>query len=120
MPFARLRTLRRWLLGLYLIAQAAGVFPVLCGHMLINCETTLGVAESHFANDNGRHEANHHDGVLDCRDRCCAIHSLTGLLPPIASLALIEREAAPVAPAASAALVSWHPSRLERPPKSYV
>jgi hypothetical protein len=121
MTFARFHLLRQCLLGLYLIAQVVGVFPLVYGHAFIVSETTPAAGHVHLAADAGRRDTNqHHHGFADCRDQCCAICSLTGPLPPNASLALREREAAPAPLAVSAALISWHPSRLDRPPKPNV
>ena len=120
MTFTRFRLLRRWLLGIYLIAQAAGVFPLMYGHTLVVYETMPAVSNGHLANDAGRPETNHRHGLIDYHDQCCTLHSLTGPLPPIASPALIEREATQLFSVTSVTLVSWHPSRLDRPPKSHV
>jgi hypothetical protein len=120
MTFARFRLLRRWLLGLYLVAQVGGVFPLVYGHTFIISETTPAAGHVHLAGDAGRRDTDQHHGLVDCRDQCCAIHSLMGPLPPVVSVAPFECEATRVSWAASVALVSWHPSRLDRPPKPYV
>ena len=120
MSLVRVRLLRRWLLGLYIIAQVAGVVPVMYDHTL-NIYETLPVAghvHVRLATHTAQPDAEHHHGFIDFHDQCCAIHSLSGPLPLAVSVLLVETAGVPVSPAVLIAHVSWHPSRLDRPPKS--
>jgi len=114
------RLLRPWLLGLYIVAQVAGVVPVMYDHTLNIYETTPVAGHVHvrLASHTAQPDADHHHGLIDLHDQCCAIHSLSGPLPPAVSVSLAETAGVPVSPAELIAHVSWHPARLDRPPKS--
>lgn len=121
MSFVRVRSLRTWLLGLYLVAQVAVVVPIMCVHTLNNDDTSVVAGHVHvpLANDTGRPDANHHQGIIGFCDECCANHSLSGILPPPAvSVSLAETAGTPITAAALIAFVNWRPDRLDRPPKS--
>ena len=120
MSFVRVRLLRRWLLGLYIVAQVAGIVPLMYDHTLNIVETTPVAVHVHIrlASHTAQPDADHHHGLIDFHDQCCAIHSLSGPLPPAVSVALLEITWMPVSPAVLISRVSWHPARLDRPPKS--
>jgi hypothetical protein len=115
-----MRMLRYWLLGLYVVAQAVGVVPLMYDHTLNIYETTpvAGHVHIHLASETGQPDADHHHGLLGFHDQCCALHSLSGPLPLVLALALAESVGNPLPPVKLIALVSWHPARLDRPPKS--
>ena len=119
MSFVRVRLLRRWLLGLYIVAQVAGIVPLMYNHALNIVETTPVAVHVHIrlASHTAQPDADHHHGLIDFHDQCCTIHSLSGPLPPAVSATFVETTAMPVSPAELIALVSWHPARLDRPPK---
>jgi hypothetical protein len=120
MSFVRVRLLRRWLLGLYIIAQVAGVVPLMYDHTLNVYETNPVAGHFHvrLASSTAQPDADHHHGLIDFHDQCCALHSLTAPLPYAVRVAPVEREGMSVSLAELIALVSWHPARLDRPPKS--
>jgi hypothetical protein len=112
----RVRIVRSWVFGLYIVAQVIGLVPLIHEHTL---DVYKAVAVAGHAtggktqqNSDGRH------GINDSHDQCCAIHSLTGPLASMVTLALVETAAIRVSPPQMAALVSWHSARLDRPPKS--
>ena len=49
MPFVRMRMLRSWLLGLYIVAQVAGVVPLMYDHTLNIYETKPVRGHVHLA-----------------------------------------------------------------------
>ena len=120
MSFVRVRMLRRWLLGLYIIAQVAGVVPLIYDHTLNIYETTPVARHFHvrLASSTVQPDADHHHGVIDLHDQCCALHSLTAPLPYAVSMAPVETAEVSVSLPELIGLVSWHPARLDRPPKS--
>jgi len=120
MPFVRVGFLRRWLLGLYIVAQVAGVVPLIYDHTLNIYETkpVAGHVHVHLASNSFQPDADHHHGLIDFHDQCCAIQSLSGPLPPAVSVLLAETIGVPLFPAELIARISLHPARLDRPPKS--
>ena len=107
--------LRPILVGLFVLAQIACVSP-LYEHTL----DVLGAAQA--SGDHGPIEpaapnADHHHGILDVHDQCCALHALAGPLPDAADVALANPLSVRMAPAALVALADADPPRLDRPPK---
>jgi len=119
MSYARtIRRLRTWLIGLFALAQIAGVSPLIYEHTLdvFDAAQTKG-DHSHVAPTTP--DADHHHGILDVHDQCCALHTLAGPLPGVADVALAIRLSVRIAPAtALVALADTEPGRLDRPPKS--
>jgi hypothetical protein len=125
-----LRTKRRfgsWLLGLFLIAQFAGVVPLVTIHLehviasaqdaAVDFGSAGAVSRAHH--HHVHHGSGPHDhGASDPNDQCCTLHHhLAGVLPHAASA-----EAAPLVIAAivslpPAPLMAADPGQLERPPK---
>ena len=114
----RVRILRSWVLGLYIAAQVIGLVPLIYEHTLEVYKTVT--AAGHFQATSGKtqHDPHRHHGLSGSHDQCCAIHSLTGPLAPVVSLALVAPAAMRVSPTKLVSLVSWHSGRLDRPPKS--
>ena len=84
--------LRACVLGLFVLAQAAGVVPLIYDH-------TLNVYETAPVADHGHRQvrptasnpdADHHHGLLDLHDQCCALHTLAGPLPHIADVRPVD------------------------------
>jgi hypothetical protein len=119
MSFVRIGVLRRWLLRVYIVGQVAGVVPLIYDHTLNIYETAPVAGHVHVcpASQTAQPDIDHHHGLIDFHDQCCAIHSIFGPLPPAASVALVVTTAMAVSPAELIAHVSWHPARLDRPPK---
>jgi hypothetical protein len=111
-----IRWLRTWLVGLFALAQIAAVSPLIYEHTL----DVLG--EAHVRCDHARAapnapDADHHHGILDAHDQCCALHALVGPLPAVADVALANPLSVRIAPATLVALADADPGRLDRPPK---
>jgi len=63
--------------------------------------------------------ADHHHGILDVHDQCCALHTLAGPLPIFTDVARTIRRGVRITPAAAlAALANADPAGLDRPPNS--
>jgi hypothetical protein len=116
-----LGTMRRfgpWLLGLFLIAQVAGVVPVMFDHAVHVFESQPAVSGAHDHSAPGRH-GDHRHGIADVKDECCSLHHhLAGVLPftvrvVSTSFAAVQM-VVPTAPASASA----DPILPERPPKS--
>jgi hypothetical protein len=115
----RLQKMRRigpWLLGLFLIAQIAGIVPLVYAHTLHMFEGKQGIADGR--DTIAAHEPGGDRAVPGDDDRCCVLHHhLTGVLPGAASairvgLVGLRMIAAPTNPLASA-----DPTPHDRPPK---
>jgi hypothetical protein len=116
MSYARtIGRLRAVLIGLFALAQIAGVSPLIYEH-------TLNVFDAAQAGDQGRVTpaapgADHQHGILDVHDQCCALHTLAGPLPSVAGVALVNPVSVRIAPAPLVALADADPVGLDRPPK---
>jgi hypothetical protein len=71
-----LRRFGPWLLGLFVLAQAAGVLPLMFDHTFHVYEGQR--TESHDHSGSGRH-GDHRHGTADVKDECCWIKDLTGI-----------------------------------------
>jgi hypothetical protein len=121
MPFVRtIRCFRACLLGLFVVAQVAGVVPLIYDHTLNVAETTPVGAHHHphVKPTAANPDADHHHGLLDLHDQCCALHMLTGPLPEILDTSSVEFALARLAPAEQMMPVGGSPGLLDRPPKS--
>jgi hypothetical protein len=114
-----IRWLRACLLGLFVVAQLAGVVPLMRDHALNVYETAPVAAHGHphvkttFANP----DADHHHGVLDLHDQCCALHTLAGPLAGLVDVGPADPDSMPMAPADVIARAGGNPNLLDRPPK---
>jgi hypothetical protein len=118
MSFVRtIRWLRTILLGLFALAQIAGVSPLMYQHTLNVYETAPAAGHHHVRVATMAPDADHHHGVLDLNDQCCALHMLAGPLPRVADVVLIDALGMQLAPAALIALTNADLSRLDRPPR---
>jgi hypothetical protein len=120
----------RWLLGLFLIAQLAGVVPLVTVHLehAIASEQdaaadsdagTSAHATSHAHHHHAHHGSGPHDhGASDPNDQCCTLHHhLAGVLPGLAPAGAADLVVAAIVSLRPAPLVPANPSLLERPPK---
>src|SRR5262249_26160684 len=114
-----IRCLRACFLGLFIVAQVAGIVPLMYDHTLNVFETTpvAGHAHRHVAAVAAPDE-DPPPGVLDLHDQCCALHTLAGPLPHFVNAALIDFTGRPIAPAKLTALAQRGPALLDRPPRS--
>jgi hypothetical protein len=120
MSFVPVCALRSLLLGLFLVAQPAGVIPLMYDHTLNVYETTpvAGHNHAHPAGHSTQPDADHHHGVINFQDQCCTIDTMSGPMPSSISIALVETAPIQASPAELIASVTCHPARLDRPPKS--
>jgi hypothetical protein len=116
----------RWLLGLFLIAQLAGIAPLVAVHL-----QHISAAEQDLADDAGAGVAqpahhhhlhkgggNHDHGATDPNDQCCTVHHhLAGLLPFATGANANEVPVTAIVTLRPRALVPADPGLLERPPK---
>jgi len=114
-----IRWLRACLLGLFVVAQVAGVVPLMRDHALNVYEIVPVAAHGHhharatLANPDG----DHHHGLLDLHDQCCALHTLAGPLPSLVDVGPAVFARMRVPPVAVAGLTGGNPFLLDRPPK---
>jgi hypothetical protein len=121
----------RWLLGLFLIAQLAGVVPLVTVHLehAIASEQdaaadsddsgTSAQASSHAHHHHVHHGSGPHDhGASDPNDQCCTLHHhLAGVLPGLAPADVAAVVVTAIVSMRPAPLVPAEPGLLERPPK---
>ena len=114
-------TMRRfgpWLLGLFLIAQLAGVVPVMFDHAVHVFESQPALADAPDHSAPGRH-GDHRHGVGDVKDECCSLHHhLVGIIHLSIPTAAFPLAAVPLVVPPLRTLASADPILLERPPKS--
>jgi len=121
------RRIGPWLLGLFFLAQIAGIVPLVGAHLQHIIETQRDIAsdlaDTGVANHVHRHHANHdhdrHDhGVSDSTDQCCTLHHhLAGVVPSIAGGILRGNLMALLMAFPPSSLEGAEPTLLERPPK---
>jgi len=113
-----MRRLGPWLLGLFLIAQLAGVVPVMFDHAVHVFESQPALASAHDHSAPGRH-GDHRHGIGDVKDECCSLHHhLAGVLPFTVRVTSFSLAPQPMLVPPARALASADPILLERPPKS--
>ena len=120
MTFVRtIRWFRACLLGLFVVAQMAGVVPLIYDHTLNMYETAPVAAHAHprVKSTVANPDADHHHGVLDLHDQCCALHTLAGPLPHVLDAAPANFVSVRIVPTEAIALTSGSPSLPDRPPK---
>ncbi len=114
------RCLRRWLLGLFVVAQVAGILPLIYDHTLNVFETApvAGHMHVHLAHNGTAPDADHHHGRIDLHDQCCALHTLAGPLPYAFDLAPGYLTGERIVAAVANAPAAGERDRLDRPPKA--
>jgi hypothetical protein len=120
MPFVRaIRCFRACLVGLFVVAQVAGIVPLIYDHTLNIYETAPVAAHGHqpvnptVANP----DADHHHGSLDLHDQCCALHTLAGPIPHVLDATPAHFMSMRIVPSKVIALTGGKPSLPDRPPK---
>jgi hypothetical protein len=130
--YARSR-LGRWLLGLFLIAQLAGVVPLVTVHLehaIANEQDAAADAgdvgaPAHAVSHTHHHHVHqgsgpHDHGASDPNDQCCTLHHhLSGVLPEAVPARSADRVVAAIVSLRPAPLVPADPGQLERPPKHH-
>ena len=117
-----LRTIRRFhagLLALFVVAQVAGVVPLIYDHTLNVYEDAPVAAHGHphVMPTAAVPDADHHHGLLDLRDQCCVLQILAGPLPDVVAVVPVDSATVPFIPGRLAALVGGNPPLLDRPPR---
>jgi len=111
-----IRTLVPWLIGLFVVAQLAGMVPFR--------QAIAWEPPSHLGNILGHdhhvagHSGHHHHGVVDLEGACCALHAfLTGILPDVAAAAPADITRARLAVISEDRLAGIDPGLPDRPPR---
>jgi hypothetical protein len=114
--------LRACVLGLFVVAQAAGVIPLIYDHTLNVYETAPVAAHGHrqVKPTASTPDADHHHGLLDLHDQCCALHTLAGPLPQIVDVSPADFVGLRMAPVDVIGLAGGKPNLPDRPPKPVV
>ena len=114
-----IRGFRAFLLGLFVVAQVAGVVPLIYDHTLNTYEAVPVAGHSHVAVKSAlaSPDADHHHGVLDLHDQCCALHTLAGPVPSAAGIVPVDFVGAAAVSIAAILLVQAGPDLPDRPPK---
>src|SRR6266851_9933051 len=111
------RTMRRfapWLVGLFLMAQFAGVVPLIAAHTLHVFESKQVISGDDGVTAIGPHGTHRH-GLADLNERCCSFHHLAGVLPYAVKVNLIRIAKIVIVLSPSIALVITNPALLEWP-----
>jgi len=120
MPLVRtLRCFRACLLGLFVVAQVAGVVPLMYDHTLNVYETAPVAAHGHLPVDPtvANPDADHRHGLLDLHDQCCALHSLAGPIPHVLDARAAHFTSVRIVPTEVIAVTGGKPGLPDRPPK---
>jgi hypothetical protein len=120
MPFVRtIRYLRACLLSLFVVAQVAGVVPLMYDHTLNIYETAPVAAHEHslVSPTVGMPDADHHHGLLDLHDQCCALHTLAGPLPRVLDATPAHFVSMRIVSTQAIALAGGKPALPDRPLK---
>src|SRR6476620_9915198 len=120
MTFVRtIHCLRASLLALFVVAQVAGVIPLIYDHTLNMYETAPVAAHghAHVKPTVATPAADHHHGALDLHDQCCALHTLAGPLPPVIDDARLAFASVRIATDMSIKLTVAISGVLGRPPR---
>jgi hypothetical protein len=116
----RLETTRRfapWLVGLFLIAQIAGVVPLISAHTLHVFESKQVVSDGDGIVAVDAHGSHRHS-IADLNDQCCAFHHLAGVLSYALMINPVRFAKVVTVSFVPNSLISADPALLERPPKS--
>jgi hypothetical protein len=75
---SKLRFVGPWLLGLFLVAQVAGILPMVAVHIQHALASQRAasddlVASGHIDRSHERH-GHHSHGTTDANDQCCTVH----------------------------------------------
>ena len=120
MTFVRnIRGLRASLLAIFVVAQIAGVIPLIYDHTLNVYETTPVAAHkhSHLHPSVANPDTDHHHGALNLHDQCCTLHMLAAPLPQVGGVSRIDFASTAVFAVELTALSGSDPAVLDRPPK---
>jgi hypothetical protein len=113
----RVQSVRALLTALFVATHVFGVVPLLCDHTkeIYERALTVAAAPGEAIAANAETDGVNPDGNL--ADDCCAIDSLAGPLPNVASITADRLVSPHVFPALASPLAGGHSRVLERPPK---
>jgi hypothetical protein len=121
---ALFRTMQRlvpWLVGLFLVAQIAGVVPRLAYAKpdVKAVAAHLHHQHAHYHSDRNKTQA-HHPGDQhgNIADQCCALHLLTGVVPLVVTAVPTELLAQSLLQKSTTAIAGIDANPLDRPPRS--
>jgi hypothetical protein len=114
----QMRRFARWLVGLFIFAQIAGVVPLISSHTLHVFESKQVITGEDGIEAVGSHGTHHHHSIADLNDQCCAFHHLAGVLAYGVTLDPVRFAEVVIGSFVPSALVAADPMLLERPPKS--
>jgi hypothetical protein len=121
---ALFRTMQRlvpWLVGLFLLAQFAGVVPRLA-YAQPGAKAMAAHQHHQHAHDRADHNKTQHQHPADqhgnIADQCCALHLLNGVLAFVVSASPIELSSQQVSAVPTTDVVGINASPLDRPPRS--
>jgi len=112
-----IRCLRAGLTALFVATQVAGVIPLMHDHTLNVFENAPVAGHLHVKTSIAAPDADHHHGMLDLHDQCCALHALTGPLPQTNDSAPARYAGTRMIPVAAVLVSDGVPPRLDRPPR---
>jgi hypothetical protein len=126
---ALFRTMQRlipWFVGLFLVAQLAGVVPrpVYAQPDAKTVASQVHNQQAHNHADHGRSDHNktqaHHPGDQhgNIADQCCALHLLTGVILPVEMAVPVGRLAQSILQESATAISGIDANPLDRPPRS--
>jgi hypothetical protein len=127
----KVRRMGPWLLGLFFIAQVAGIVPLVGAHLQHVFASQQDMAEDSTARGNGSHVHHHHahhddgggqhsqhdHGANDPNDQCCTLHHHLAGIAPHAVAAKAGIFIAPIIPLPPRSFETAEPGLPERPPK---
>jgi hypothetical protein len=113
----RVQSVRALLTALFIATQVIGVVPLLCDHTkeIYGKAVTVTAARPEAIAATAGSDQVDPDGDLD--DDCCALDSLAGPLPNVASIAAYDLVSPHVFPTPASPLAGRHSRVPERPPK---
>ena len=114
-----IRCVRAGLMALFVVAQVAGVVPLICDHTLNVYEVTPVAAHRHLpvSSTLASPDADHHHGLLGLHDQCCALHTLAGPLPDVFDTASDHLASVRIVPDELVAVFGAYPGVIDRPPR---
>ncbi len=112
-----IRGLIPWLIGLFLVAQLAGVVPFEYSHPT----SALAHAAAHEHQHDSAGHTHRHDGTKQegaVADQCCALHSLAGVVPLVVMAVLSDATGERLSPELTDRVSGTGPGPLDRAPRS--
>jgi len=110
----------RLLIGLFLVAQFAGVVSSPRANALPVATATASHDQHHYAHDHGEEgrQHDHHDHSGTLADTCCALHAyFAGVLPPVIAIETGSVIGKPLSIGPDNLALGIPPGRLDRPPR---